>query len=466
MLENSFQTLPDWLHSEVAPTPVEGARLVHVHPGLRDELGLLALSDPELLSWLNGQSRIPGDQRIATRYAGHQFGVWAGQLGDGRAISLGEFVTPTRGRLEVQVKGAGPTPFSRRGDGRAVLRSSVREYLCSIAMKGLQIPTSEVLALIAGKEPVQRETVETAALVARVFPTNVRFGHFELCRHFNRPGEFDALTQYTRELFFPECTIEEMLREITRRTAHLMAAWQDVGFCHGVMNTDNFSVLGFTLDYGPFGFLEDTRLDHVCNHSDHEGRYAYHRQPDVGVWNLERFLACFRDLVPVERLTQILDAYFHDFKSETERRIRLKLGLLTARDSDSALFLDLLRTLHDLRTDFTWFFRNLAQPGFGKGGEIPSGDLQGWLKRYQERLALEGRDEGERSRAMLQNNPKFILRNYIAQEVIEAVSRGSERELRDWIRILENPFDEHSGFEDYAEPTPQSFKHFEISCSS
>jgi uncharacterized protein YdiU (UPF0061 family) len=466
MLENSFQTLPAWLYAEVEPTPVGGARLVHVQPGLRKELGLHVFSDSELLTWLNGQSRIPGDQRIATRYAGHQFGVWAGQLGDGRAISLGEFMTPARGRLEVQVKGAGPTPFSRRGDGRAVLRSSVREYLCSIAMKGLGIPTSEVLALVSGTEPVERETTETAALVARVFPTNIRFGHFELCRHFDRPGEFDALTQYTRELFFPECTIEEMLREITRRTAHLMAAWQDVGFCHGVMNTDNFSILGFTLDYGPFGFLEDTRLDHVCNHSDHEGRYAYHRQPDVGVWNLERFLACFRDFVPVERLTQILDAYFHDFKSETERRIRLKLGLLTARDSDSGLFLDLLRILHDRRADFAWFFRNLAHPGLGRVVEIPGEDLQNWLKRYRERLVLEGRDDGERSLAMLRNNPKFILRNYIAQEVIEAVSKGSDREMMDWIRILENPFDEHPGFEGYAEPTPQSFKHFEISCSS
>ncbi len=466
MLENSFQTLPPWLHAEVTPTPVIGARLVHAHPELRHELGLQSLSDGELLTWLNGQSRIPGDQRIATRYAGHQFGVWAGQLGDGRAISLGEFVTSSRGRLEVQVKGAGPTPFSRRGDGRAVLRSSVREYLCSIAMKGLGIPTSEVLALVTGTEPVERETTETAALVARVFPTNLRLGHFELCRHFNRPMEFDALTHYTRELFFPECTIEEMLREITRRTAHLMAAWQDVGFCHGVMNTDNFSILGFTLDYGPFGFLEDTRLDHVCNHSDHEGRYAYHRQPDVGVWNMERFLACFRDLVPVETLTRILDSYFHDFKAETDHRIRRKLGFSTSRDTDAGLFLDLLRILHDQRIDYTWFFRELAQAGFGRVSAIRNEALAGWLKQYAERLVLEGRDEGERSLAMLRNNPKYILRNYIAQEVIEAVSRGSDRELLDWIRILETPYDEHPGFERYAEPTPDAFKHFEISCSS
>ncbi len=466
MLENSFQTLPEWLHAEVDPTPVAGARLIHVQSGMRQEIGLGMIPDAELLAWLNGEKRIPGDQRIATRYAGHQFGVWAGQLGDGRAISLGEFLTPTRGRLEVQVKGAGPTPFSRRGDGRAVLRSSVREYLCSIAMKGLGIPTSEVLALVAGTEPVERETTETAALVARVFPTNIRFGHFELCRHFNRPGEFDALTQYTRELFFPECTIEEMLREITRRTAHLMAAWQDVGFCHGVMNTDNFSILGFTLDYGPFGFLEDTRLDHVCNHSDHEGRYAFHRQPDVGVWNLERFLACFRDLVPVEQLTSILDAYFFDFKAETERRIRLKLGFETARDTDSGLFLDLLRILHDQRIDYTWFFRNLARTDWIINPSVRGEALQAWLKRYQERLVLEGRNDADRSRAMIQNNPKYILRNYIAQEVIEAVSRGSERELLDWIRVLERPHDEHPGFERYAGPTPDSLKDFEISCSS
>ncbi len=466
MLENSFQTLPAWLHSEVDPTPVVGARLVHAQAGIRQELGLDRLTDGQLLTWLNGQSRIEGDQRIATRYAGHQFGVWAGQLGDGRAISLGEFVTDTRGRLEVQVKGAGQTPFSRRGDGRAVLRSSVREYLCSIAMKGLGIPTSEVLALISGTEPVERETTETAALVARVFPSNVRFGHFELCRHFKRPDEFDALTHYTRELFFQGCTIEEMLREITRRTAHMIAAWQDVGFCHGVMNTDNFSVLGFTLDYGPFGFLEDTRLDHVCNHTDHEGRYAYHRQPDVGVWNLERFLACFRDLVPVERLAGMLDAYFHDFHAETGRKIRLRLGLVTEREGDSALFLDLLRLLHTERVDYTRFFRSLAREAFFEDPLFRGEGLQGWLGRYRERLVLEGRTESERSNGMLQNNPKFILRNYIAQEVIESVKNGSDRELLDWIRILERPFDEHPEFERHAGPTPEEFKHFEISCSS
>lgn len=466
MFENSFQTLPEWLHIEVEPTPVGGARLVHAHSELREELGLGRLSDGDLCRWLNGEIRIPGDQRIATRYAGHQFGVWAGQLGDGRAISLGEFITKDRGRLEVQVKGAGQTPFSRRGDGRAVLRSSVREYLCSFAMKGLGVPTSEVLALVSGTDPVERETIETAALVARVFPSNIRFGHFELCRHFKRPGEFDALIQYTREIFFEACTLEEMLREISRRTAVLMAAWQDVGFCHGVMNTDNFSILGFTLDYGPFGFLEDTRLDHVCNHSDHEGRYAYHRQPDVGAWNLERFLACFRDLVPVDRLARILDAYFYDFKAENDRRIRQKLGLLTSRSTDSDLFLDLLRTLHDLGVDYTWFFRNLAYPKFGKVGELREERLRNWLQRYQERLVLEGRTESDRSRSMLLNNPKYILRNYIAQEVIDSVAEGSDQKLLDWIRILERPMEEHAGFDSYAEPTPPQFKHFDISCSS
>jgi uncharacterized protein YdiU (UPF0061 family) len=260
---NTFKTLPKFFYEVVKPTPIKNPKLIHVTK-LRDELGL---TDVDLTSWLNGELHLSGEERISSRYAGHQFGVWAGQLGDGRAISLGEI-----NGQEVQTKGSGLTPFSRMGDGKAVIRSSVREYLCSEAMFGLGIPTTRVLALLTGDDKVRRETIERSAIVARVFPSNLRFGHFEMAFHFQKDEELNALIDYTNKNFFPGKTIEEMLREIVKRTAHLMAHWQNVGFCHGVMNTDNMSVLGLTIDYGPFGFLEDTVLNYICNHSDHQGR--------------------------------------------------------------------------------------------------------------------------------------------------------------------------------------------------
>ena len=283
--DNSFQKLPAFLYEHVAPTLLKQPLLIHVTE-LKKELGLESLSDSDLQKWLNGEIRISNEQRIATRYAGHQFGSFAGQLGDGRAISLGEILSSDGKRWEIQTKGSGMTPFSRMGDGKAVIRSSVREYLCSEAMYGLRIPTSRVLAIIIGEDKVYRETIERSAIIARVFPSNIRFGHFEMCYHYNRKDVLNDLIEYTRYTFFDGVSIEEMLAQIIDKTALLMAHWQTAGFCHGVMNTDNMSILGITIDYGPFVFLEDTDLSHVCNHSDHQGRYAYDNQPSVAAWNL------------------------------------------------------------------------------------------------------------------------------------------------------------------------------------
>jgi uncharacterized protein YdiU (UPF0061 family) len=471
--ENTFQTLPNFLFESVTPTPLSQPRLIHV-TDLKAELGLSALDDDELMQWLNGERVLTGEQRIATRYAGHQFGVWAGQLGDGRAISLGELVTEKHGRQEIQTKGSGETPFSRRGDGRAVIRSSVREYLCSEAMYGLGIPTTRVLALITGADSVQRETVESSALIARVFPTNLRFGHFELCYHFQKKAELKALIDYVKAQFFPKGDLETMLREIVKRTALLMAHWQNVGFCHGVMNTDNMSLLGVTIDYGPFGFLEDTVLDHICNHTDHEGRYAFDQQHNIGAWNLERLLVCFKDYVPVQKLKEILDSYPYIFRDEYLAMSRKKLGLTTAAEEDQELFLELLRLLHDERIDFTYFFRRLSSYQMAKPESLNSifeiyGSLErlrSWLLRYDQRLLDENSDDSKRSLSMRAANPKYILRNYIAQEVIESVEKGESERLSAWLQVLYRPFDEHPEFEKYSLPTPKELKHFEVSCSS
>ncbi len=469
--QNSFQTLPPFLFEKVKPTPISQPKLIHV-TALKEKLGL-NLSDQELTAWLNGEKELPGDERISSRYAGHQFGVWAGQLGDGRTISLGEIVIDNE-RYEIQTKGSGLTPFSRMGDGKAVIRSSVREYLCSEAMSGLGIPTTKVLALMTGNDPVYRETVERSALVARVFPTNLRFGHFEMCFHFEKEEELRKLITYTRETFFPGISTEEMLREIVKRTAHLIANWQNVGFCHGVMNTDNMSVLGLTIDYGPFGFLEDTVLNYICNHSDHHGRYAYNQQPSIGMWNLERLLVCFMHEVPKEKLQEILNHYPDFFEQEYLRLSRIKLGLLQENPQDFQLLVDALNMLSKLSLDYTFFWRQLCHFKTGDPGSMKAlfdyygnrQELQEWLVKYSLRLKEENSNDSNRCERMRKTNPKYVLKNYIAQEVIEDVELGSSGKLEKFLQLFQSPFEEHPDFEKYALPTPPEQKNYEVSCSS
>lgn len=464
--DNSFSRLPPFLYEKVEPTPVKNPRLIHVIPGMKEKLGI-GLSDEELTRWLNGELRLPGEQRISTRYAGHQFGVWAGQLGDGRAISLGELLTKKGERLEVQTKGSGLTPFSRMGDGKAVIRSSVREYLCSEAMAGLNIPTTRVLALITGEDEVYRETVENSALVARVFPTNIRFGHFEMLYHYKKDPELRALIEYTRNTFFGGMTVTDMLKEVVKRTALLMADWMSVGFCHGVMNTDNMSVLGLTIDYGPFGFMEDTDLGFVCNHSDERGRYAYGQQPGIAQWNLSRFLACFLDVVPQEELQDILNSFSGIFDQRFVELGKRKLGLGMQHPDDRQLFLDLLGVMGKLNLDFTFTFRNLStdlrafRDYYGRREEF-----EDWVKKYEARLSSERMTADDRRQLMNSVNPKYVLRNYIAQEVIADVEAGRRELLQKWLDVLSSPWEEHAEFNAYSNPTPYEMKNISVSCSS
>ncbi len=459
---NTFTTLPPYLYERVKPTPIANARLIHVTK-LKSDIGL-EMSDADLAKWLNFENQLDGEQRIATRYAGHQFGVWAGQLGDGRAISIGEIVN-ANGRYEIQTKGSGLTPFSRMGDGKAVIRSSVREYLCSEAMNGLGIPTTRVLALLTGEDAVYRETVEKSAIVARVFPSNIRFGHFELCFHFKKEEELKALVEYTRKTFFNDVSVEDMLREIVKRTAKLMANWQNVGFCHGVMNTDNMSILGLTIDYGPYGFLEDTVLNYVCNHSDHQGRYSYNNQPSIGMWNLERLLVCFMNIVPREKLEEILNTYPDTFETEYIRLSRIKMGLQNEEADDYKLLVEGLQMLSKLNIDYTFFWRQLAYDlkgvyeYYGQRAELIE-----WHEKYKARLKSE--DLIGFKERILKANPKYVLKNYIAQEVIEDVEEGRTEKLKDWLNVFYSPYDDHPAFEKYSMPTPSEHKNYEVSCSS
>ena len=471
--QNSFSTIAPEVFETVKQTPIAGPSLIHTS-NLKAELGLENLTDLELMSWLNGEIPLEGDQQIATRYAGHQFGVWAGQLGDGRAISKGEILTPNSERFEIQMKGSGLTPFSRMGDGKAVIRSSVREYLCSEAMQGLGISTSRVLALMTGTDKVRRESLENSALVARVFPSNIRFGHFEMFYHFQNKNVLNSLIDYTRRTFFNDFSTEEMLTEVVKRTALLMAQWQNAGFCHGVMNTDNMSILGITIDYGPFGFLEDTVLNFVCNHSDHQGRYAYNQQPSVAMWNLERLLVCFIDVVPKDKLEEILNSFVATFEKEYARLCREKLGLQIELPQDFPLFIELLKSMNTINIDYTYFFRLLASYEKNKPESMKDfwdyygqrDEIKTWLARYDERLGLESLSDEKRSLKMKTTNPKYVLKNYIAQEVIEEVEAGKSEKLRAWLNVLDQPYGEHPAFHKYSLPTPPELKNMEVSCSS
>lgn len=469
----TFASLPQILWEEVAPTPLKNPRLAGFSATCAQAMGIRPEShaSPQFTAWLNGEIRLPGDQRISTRYAGHQFGVWAGQLGDGRAISLLEFVNASGERWEIQTKGSGKTPFSRFGDGKAVIRSSVREFLCSEAMAGLGIPTTRALALLTGEDHVQRETLERSAILARAFPTNIRFGHFEYCAHFKQEEALRALAEYTRLTFFPELPdAAAMFGEVVNRTAALLAQWMSVGFCHGVMNTDNMSILGLTIDYGPFGFLERTDLAHICNHSDEHGRYAFQQQPAVALWNLERLAMSLLPLVPKETLITALETFEPRFHAESLVLFRKKLGLEREASEDDALFPLTLRLLDRHRLDFTSFFRKLPdwanQESLAAHFQIDPRDamLGEWHRLYRKRCEAESLPAAIRRERMLAVNPKYVLRNSIAQEVIEAVENGDNSKLSAWLKILETPFAEHPGAEAYA--IPSHAPEIAVSCSS
>ncbi|QPF72888.1 YdiU family protein [Roseateles sp. DAIF2] len=437
------------------------------------------------LQVLSGNAVWPGMRPLASVYSGHQFGVWAGQLGDGRALLLGEVDTPA-GPQELQLKGAGLTPYSRMGDGRAVLRSSIREFLCSEAMHALGIPSTRALAITGSALPVRRETMETAAVVTRVAPSFIRFGHFEHFAHHGLHEPLGRLAEFFIAQYAPECLdaplpVAALLEKVVRQTAELVAQWQAVGFCHGVMNTDNMSMLGLTIDYGPFGFLDGFDPGHVCNHSDHQGRYAYARQPNVAFWNLHALAQALLPLLPGEGegagepLLAALEVYRSAFPAALMRRLRAKLGLLAEREEDQALSDDLLRLLAAHRIDFTIAFRRLsaistdpAQDGTNEALRdlfLDREAFDAWAGRYRARLAAEQSRDAERQARMRATNPAVVLRNHLAEGAIRQAQAGDFGEVTRLLKVLQRPFDEPVSAAD-ADFPPDWAQHLEVSCSS
>jgi len=486
--DNTYARLPESFHARVQPTPLAGPYRVSVNPQAAELIDLdpAELTNPQLAEYLAGARPLPGSEPVAMLYAGHQFGRYVPQLGDGRAILLGQVRNKAGQPWDLQLKGAGQTPFSRDGDGRAVLRSTIREYLCAEAMHGLGIPTTRSLGMVAGSEEVYREQIETGATLLRMAPSHVRFGSFEV---FYYRDQYDRLRQLADHVIadhYPQLADEPqpylaLLREVVRRTARLMAQWQLVGFAHGVMNTDNMSVLGLTLDYGPFGFLDAYDPDFVCNHSDYQGRYKFDAQPNIGLWNLSCFAQALLPLLhpdngeaAAELARDALGEYEPELVNTYARGMRDKLGLREARDGDQRLSSRLLDAMHRSRVDYTRLFRALGELRLDEpAGDAPLRDrfldreaFDAWAADYRTRLRAEGSDDAGRRARMQRSNPRFVLRNWLAQRAIERAQQQDFSEVERLLGILQAPYDEHPGHADCDAEPPDWAQHLAVSCSS
>ena len=508
--ENVPRQVPGYHYSPVLPTPVAAPRLLAWSQELGAELDLARPPEQGVATEVLAGNRVLDSMRpYAARYGGHQFGNWAGQLGDGRAISLGELPGQDGRRWEIQLKGAGPTPYSRRADGRAVLRSSVREFLCSEAMHHLGVPTTRALSLVSTGDQVLRDMFydgnarpEPGAVVARVAPSFVRFGNFQLLLAHQETDNLRALADYVIRHHFPELGAPSpdvyvaWLAEISRRTAEMVAHWQTVGFVHGVLNTDNMSILGLTIDYGPYGWLEPYEPGWTPNTTDFTSyRYAFGQQPRVALWNLTQLAQTLTPLVPEpELLRPALNQYVATFNRAHHVRLLAKLGLTASNDeeADKQLVGSLLPAMEAAAVDMTILYRHLAHLASrllaatelveSLGRELlaaasyaaPDGagvaPLLAWLEQYAIRLRREPATPEAIRAGMLAVNPKYVLRNYLAQQAIEAAEAGDLAPLHTLHEVLKRPFDEQPEYEalaarrpDWAATKPGSAT---LSCSS
>ena len=487
----AFTLSGDDVCQTILPTPIPNPYWVALSPSSAKLIGITLNKDhlPDDQAWLavlSGNQLSTSEHHfvspIATAYSGHQFGVWAGQLGDGRAILLGGIAGQ-----ELQLKGAGKTRFSRMGDGRAVLRSSIREFLCSEAMHALGVPTTRALSVIGSDLPVRREIIETAAVCARLAPSFIRVGHFEHFAALQDRDRLKELADYLIEYHYPESNnganpYLELFKSICVRNAKLVAQWQALGFCHGVLNSDNISALGLTMDYGPFGFLDQFQIDHICNHSDQGGRYAYYRQPQIMHWNMACLAGAMTSLLAVnndekevqDQFRAALETFPRTYAQAWQSQFRQKLGFQSTHDGDIALIERLLQAMHDSRIDFTNFFRNLSDVKINtstalfslRDDFIDRNSIDQWFADYRERLKSESSIDSVRKEAMDRVNPKYVLRNHLAQTAIELAQKKDFSEVNKLLKILESPYDEQPEYEAYSLAPPPNSPSIEVSCSS
>ena len=479
-IKNSFAALDSRFYSATAASPIGKPHWVIRNQALAKNLGidLTHNKGESFLSAFSGGDPLPNSKPLAMIYAGHQFGHYVNQLGDGRGLLLGELDT-AQGRFDLHLKGAGPTPYSRMGDGRAVLRSSIREYLCGEAMNALGIASTRSLCITTGEQTVWREKEEYAAMLVRVARSHIRFGSFEYFHYTEQPELVKQLADYCIDRYFTEAAEYKgsqryavFFSQVVEKTALMIAQWQSVGFAHGVMNTDNMSILGETFDYGPFGFLDDYNDGFICNHSDHSGRYAFNAQPGVALWNLNALAQALSSLIDETQIKDALEGYRPSLVGHYSTLMRNKLGLQTTHDKDQQLVAELLQLMQSSAADFTNTFRQLGTVSHNdkhhslRDNFIDRDSFDAWLVKYQQRLKEESLDETERQQAMAAVNPKYVLRNYLAQQAIEKAETGDYEELERLAKILSRPFDEQTEFLDYAKQPPDWGKRISVSCSS
>jgi len=475
---DQFREQGDLHFSPVLPARLDDPVMVSSNKLLAEELGIdpAELATSEMLEMMSGNFMTANIKPIALVYSGHQFGVWAGQLGDGRAMTLGELPAGDSSAIwDIQLKGAGPTPYSRFADGRAVLRSSIREYLCSEAMHGLGIATTRALCLVDSKSQVYREEIESGATVCRVAQSHIRFGSFEHFHYRNQPESVKALADYVIQRNFPEWAEADnkyylMFKNCVMKTAKMIAQWQSVGFNHGVMNTDNMSIIGDTIDYGPFGFLDTYDSDHICNHSDTNGRYSFKNQPSVGLWNLNALATSLTSLIDNEDLISALKQYEPEFLDQFRHIMAGKIGLEEYRHDDEQLINQLLELLQINNVDYSIFFRALS--AFSDDNQsirdqfVDREGFDAWAEKYSTRLAQQNLTDQQRQQSMNALNPKYVLRNYIAQAAIDAAKQGDYSEVHLMLNVLQSPFEEHPQAEKYAGLPPNWADQLSVSCSS
>ncbi|RXE49721.1 protein adenylyltransferase SelO [Chromohalobacter israelensis] len=479
--DNAWARLPEDFFTRVSPATWKNTRLLDISPRGCRALGLdPACFDDDvqaretLRQLMGGETVLPGMAPLAQKYTGHQFGVYNPALGDGRGLLMGEAQTAD-GYWDLHLKGAGQTPYSRFGDGRAVLRSSIREYLAGEAMAGLGVPTTLALALATNDEKVQRERVEPGATLLRLAPSHVRFGHFEWLYQSRRHDDMRRLVDHVIERHRPalaasESPAEALFGDVVARTARLIAAWQAYGFVHAVMNTDNMSILGLTLDYGPYAFMDAYDPALVPNHTDANGRYAFDQQPGVGLWNLSVLGQSLTPLAEPDALRDRLTEYEPALQQEYARLMRARLGLESVVEGDAQLVQDWLTLLAEAGADYHRAFRALGEWAVDDGEwlrqEVPVEGLSAWLSRYRERLEEEERDAASRRDAMQAVNPLYVLRTHLAQQVIEAAEAGDEAPLVEFRRLLADPFTARPGMERWAAAPPPQASVICLSCSS
>ena len=480
--DNIYASLPPIFYSRHQPAALKNQHLIHFNKAVADLVGIdpsEAARDDLVQIVTMGQS-VEGFDPIAMCYAGHQFGQYVSRLGDGRAVLLGQVINQQGVRWDLQLKGAGLTLYSRQGDGKAVLRSTIREHLCSAAMHGLGIPTTHSLAMFGSDEEVYREQIETGAMLIRVAPSHIRFGSFEYFFYAQRFDDLKVLADFTIEHYFPELQHApdkyiQLLNAVIGSTAMLIAQWQSVGFCHGVMNSDNMSIHGITIDYGPFGFLDAYDPHHICNHSDYHGRYAFDQQPRIGLFNLSCLAQALLPLIdPVpeaaaEMATASLNTYEDQFDQAWLGLKRQKLGLTIPDKGDEQLFDALLQQMQQQQVDFTRCFRSLSAQG-SEGCRDHFADREQfdhWAVQYTDRLNIESTDRETTKRRMLEVNPKYILRNYLAEKAIRlAEDERDFTEIDRLVELLRDPFSEQPSMDDYAALPPDWAQTLAVSCSS